>query len=448
MELRMSSKERERLKVLAALSEGRLKQGQAARLLGLSTRQVRRILKRYRRQGDSGLVHRSRGRRSNRKRPEKVRRKALACIRRDYRDFGPTLAAEKLQERDGLTVSRETVRQWMMAEGLWQGRPRRVTHRQWRPRRECFGELVQLDASPHAWFEGRAESEPVMLTLIDDATGVRMQRFYEAEGTAPTMDLVGRWLRKYGRMLAIYGDKAGYLVVNRPPEAEEALAGREAETQVGRALRELGIDYIPAHSPQAKGRVERSHGVDQDRLIKELRLHGLSTIEEANRFLETEYTPMCNRKFAVPAASSVDAHRRLTGFDLKAILSHQEQRVVTNDYTVQYQGQKWQILKQSHGGRLRRAKVTVEQRLDGSVKFRWRGRYLRTRRIATKLVTPAPPATSPAGRRAATASGLRPAASAARPPRQQWKPSPDHPWRKPWKRTVLLCRKPDISTLR
>ena len=290
----MSAKERDRLKIMATLSEGRLKQTQASRLLGLSTRQVRRILRRYRQEGDAALVHRSRGQRSNRKTPETVRRKALSCIRRDYRDFGPTLAAEKLQERDGLVVSRETVRRWMMAEGLWRGRPRQVKHRQWRQRRECFGEMVQLDASPHAWFEGRAEREPVVLTLIDDATGVRMQRFYEAEGTAPTMDLLGRWVRKYGRMRAVYGDKAGYLVVNRPPQAEEALAGRQAETQVGRSLRELEIEYIPAHSPQAKGRVERSHGVDQDRLIKELRLRGISTIAEANRFLERQYTPMCN----------------------------------------------------------------------------------------------------------------------------------------------------------
>jgi hypothetical protein len=197
----------------------------------------------------------------------------------------------------------------MMAEGLWQGRPRRQRHRTRRQRRECFGELVQLDASLHAWFEGRGEAEPVLITLIDDATGRRMQRLYEADGTAPTMDLLGRWLRKYGRMLAVYGDRAGHYVVNRPPSDEEALAGRQAETQVGRALRELQIDYIAANSPQAKGRVERSHGVDQDRLIKELRLQGISTIEQANRFLETEYTPMCNRRFAVPAASSVDADR-------------------------------------------------------------------------------------------------------------------------------------------
>lgn len=449
MELRMSQKERERLKVVVALSERRVTQVAAGRLLRLSERQVRRILRRYQRQGDAGLVHRGRGRRSNRKTPQKVRRKALACLRRDYRDFGPTLAAEKLAERDGLTVSRETVRQWMMAAGLWQGRRRRAKHRCWRPRREYFGELVQLDASAHAWFEGRGEAEPVLLTFIDDASSRRMRRFYEADGTLPTMDLLGRWLRKYGRMVAIYADKAGHLKVNRSPTAAEARAGQEAETQVARALRQLDIQYIAAHSPQAKGRVERSHGLDQDRLIKELRLRGISTLEEANRFLETEYTPMCNRRFAVPPASSVNAHRPLTGYDLKAILSHQEERVVANDYTVQYEGQKWQIEKQSLGGGLRRSRVLIEQRRDGSIRLRWRGRYLKAHRIAaTSPVQPVAAAATPSRSRAATAVGLRPPASAARPPRQRWKPSPDHPWRKPWKRTVLLCGKPDISTLR
>jgi len=249
-------------------------------------------------------------------------------------------------------------------------------------------------------------------------------------------------------MLAIYGDQAGHLRVNRGPTAQEALAGLEAETQVGRALRELGIEYIAAHSPQAKGRVERSHGVDQKRLVPELRLRRISTIEEANRFLEEVYTPMCNRRFAKPAASSVDAHRPLAGYELKAILSVQEERVVANDYTIQLQGQKWQIQRQSTGGGLRRSPVTVERRLDGSIKLRWRGRYLKAHRIvvqaaARQPICQPPAAASPAGRRAAAGSGLRPAPCAARP--QPYKPPADHPWRK---RTVLLCRKEDVSTLR
>jgi transposase len=444
MELRMSQKERDRLKVMASLNEGRLKQKLAARQLGLSTRQIKRLLRRYRAEGDAGLVHRSRGRRSNRKLPDELRQKVLACLRRDYADFRPTFATEKLAERDGLAVSHETVRQWMMAEGLWSGRPRRETHRQWRERRECFGEMVQMDGSPHAWFEGRSPVEPVLMTLIDDATGRRMQRFYEYEGTEPALDLLGRWLRQYGRMVDIYADKAGHLKVNRALTGAEARAGREAETQVTRALRELGIGYIPANSPQAKGRVERSHEVDQDRLVKELRLEGISTIEAANRYLEETYTPQVNRRFAVAPASKVDAHRGLKGYDLKAILSVQEERVVDNDYTIRYQSQKWQIERQSLGGGLRRSRVLVEQRLDGTVKLRFKGRYLKAHRIAVKPVS----VSAASGRgRAATGSGLRPAPSAARP--QPYKPPADHPWRKyKQKGTVLLCGKGDSSTLR
>jgi len=271
-----------------------------------------------------------------------------------------------------------------------------------------------------------------------------MQRFYEYEGTEPALDLLGRWLRQHGRMVDIYADKAGHLKVNRALTGVEGRAGREAETQVTRALRELGIGYIPANSPQAKGRVERSHGMDQDRLVKEMRLAGISTLEAANRFLEETYTPQCNRRFAVAAASKVDAHRGLKGYDLKAILSVQEERVVDNDYTIQYRKQKWQIERQSLGGGLRRSRVLVEQRLDGSLKVRFKGRYLKAHRIVVK---PAAASPVPGRGRAATGSGLRPAPSTARP--QPYKPPATHPWRKyKQKGTILLCGKGDISTLR
>jgi transposase len=447
MELRMSQKERDRLRVMASLNEGQLKQKLAARQLGLSTRQVKRLLRRYRAEGDAGLVHRSRGRRSNRKLPDELRQKVLACLRRDYADFRPTFATEKLAERDGLAVSHETVRQWMMAEGLWSGRPKRETHRQWRERRECFGEMVQMDGSPHAWFEGRSPVEPVLLTLIDDATGRRMQRFYEYEGTEPALDLLERWLRQYGRMVDIYADKAGHLKVNRALTGAEARAGREAETQVTRALRELGIGYIPANSPQAKGRVERSHEMDQDRLVKELRLRGISTMEAANRYLEEEYTPQVNRRFAVAPASKVDAHRSLKGYDLKAILSVQEERVVANDYTIQYQRQKWQIERQSLGGGLRKSRILVEQRLDGTVKLRFKGRYLKAHRIPARQ-TPSPTSSGVSGRRPAADSGRSKGPAPAATRRPAYKPPADHPWRKYPKGTVLLCRKGDSSTLR
>jgi transposase len=343
MELRMSRKERDRLKVMAAVAQRRLRQRAAGRLVGLSERQARRILVRYRAEGDAGLVHRGRGRPSNRRLPEALRRRVMGRVVRQYRDFGPTFAAEKLQEREGLVVSRETLRRWMIAEGLWTPRrPRREVHL-WRPRRPSFGELVQMDTSVHAWFEGRGEAEPVLVSMIDDATGRQVKRFFASDTTEANLQMLGLWLRRHGRPGAIYADRDSIFKVNRPPSAEETLEGRQAVTQFGRVLRELGIDYIPAGSPQAKGRVERSFQTDQDRLVKELRLRGISTIEAANAYLEAEYVPMLNRRFTVPASSSVDAHRPIRGYDLAAILSIQTVRTVANDYTVRHGGRRYQV---------------------------------------------------------------------------------------------------------
>jgi len=438
----MSRKERDRLKVVAALGERRPRQAAAARRLALSVRQVRRILARYRREGDAGLVHRARGRPSNRRLPEGLRRRVMAQVARQYGDFGPTLAAEKLSERDGLPVSRETLRGWMMAEGLWKPRrPARQVHL-WRPRRSSFGELVQMDTSEHAWFEGRGGAEPVLVSMIDDGTNRQAKRFFPADTTEANLAILGRWLRKHGRMLAVYADQDSIFRVNRPPSAEEARAGREAETQFGRALRELGIEYIAASSPQAKGRVERSFQTDQDRLVKELRLRGIATIEAANAYLEAEYVPMLNQRFTVPAASSVDAHRPVRGYDLGAILSLQTVRTVANDYTVRHQGRRYQIERRSITGGLRGGKVIVEERLDGSWRLRYRDRYLRFHEVPT--ATPKPPARL--RRRGAGASTPPPVAPAPAPRR----PAADHPWRQPFqkKRPFLLCPKEDISTLR
>ena len=446
MELRMSGKERDRLKVMAALRERRLRQVEAARRLGLSVRQVRRILARYRAEGDAGLVHRARGRPSNRRLPDLLRRRVMAQVARAYRDFGPTLAAEKLWERDGLGVSRETLRQWMVAEGLWKPRrPARQVHL-WRPRRSSFGELVQMDTSEHAWFEGRGEAEPVLVSMIDDATGRQAKRFFPSDTTEANLETLGVWLRRHGRPGAIYADRNSIFRVNRPPSGEEARAGREAETQFGRALRELGIAYIAASSPQAKGRVERSFQTDQDRLVKELRLRGISDVEAANAYLEAEYVPMLNRRFAVPAASSVDGHRPIRGYDLGAILSVQTVRTVANDYTVRHGGRRYQIERRSITGGLRGGKVTVEERLDGSVKLRWQGRYLRYHRVLPRPQT----TTTTTSTRETTKDGRRVAAPASVPsaPASPRRPAKDHPWRQPFKRSVLSGGKPDISTLR
>ena len=413
MELRMSRKERDRLKVVAALAERRLRQRAAAGLVGLSERQVRRILVRYRAEGDAGLVHRARGRPSNRRVPETLRRRVMGRVVRQYRDFGPTLATEKLAERDGLRVSRETLRGWMMAEGLWKPRrPRREVHL-WRPRRPSFGELVQMDTSEHAWFEGRGDAEPVLVKMIDDATSRTLLRFFPADTTEANLQMLGLWLRRHGRPGAIYADRDSIFKVNRPPTGEETRAGRQAETQFGRALRELGSDYIPAASPEAKGRVERSFQTDQDRLVKELRLRGISDIPSANAYLEAEYEPMLNARFTVPPASSVDAHRPAKGYDLAAILSIQTVRTVANDYTVRHGGRRYQIERRSIAGGLRGSKVIVEERLDGSMRLRFRGRYLRWHEVAS--AAPNPPTRQ--RRRGAGASTPPPVAPAPAPPR-------------------------------
>jgi len=453
VELRMSRKERDRLKVVAALAEGRLKQVEAARRLRLSERQVRRILRRYEAEGDAGLVHRSRGGPSNRRLPEALRRRVMAQVAKTYRDFGPTLAAEKLQEREGLVVSRETLRQWMIAEGLWKPRrPTREVHL-WRPRRPSFGELVQMDTSEHAWLEGRGEAEPVLVSMIDDATGRQAKRFFARDTTEANLEALGLWLRRWGRPLAIYADRDSIFKVNREATDAEALAGREAETQFGRALRELGIDYIPAGSPQAKGRVERSFQTDQDRLVKELRLRGISTIEAANAYLEAQYVPMLNRRFTVPAASTVDAHRPLNGHDLGAILSVQTVRTVAGDYTVRHAGRRYQVERRSVTGGLRGGKVVVEERLDGSLRLRFRNRYLRFHEVPTARPAAGVSAAAAGRRRGAAPCELRRDSAAAaprRPAAEPWRPPADHPWRQPFKkkRTFLLCGKADISTLR
>jgi len=439
MELRMSRKERDRLKVLAELRAGRLKQVEAARLLKLSVRQVRRIAARYAREGDAGLVHRLRGRSSNGKIDDETRGRAIDLVSRDYYDFGPTLASEKLAERDGIRVSRETLRRWMVAAGLWKRRPRRVRHRQWRARRSAFGELVQMDTSIHPWFEGRGEGEPVLITMIDDATGRVLMRFYESDTTLTNMEMIGRYIRRHGRPVAIYADRASHFVTTRPQSREEALGGRRAETHVKRALRELDIEYIPAGSPQAKGRVERSFATEQDRLVKELRLAGISTIEEANEFLDADYIRRRNERFSVPAGSSADAHRRLNGLKLGEILCVREPRTVANDYTIRYRNRRYQIEKKSAFAGLMGSKVTVETGTDGSMRLGWNGKYLKYHEIegGTKEACGLRPS-APVELRSPSATGRSP----------QRKPPNDHPWRKPFNRTLLLCTKEDISTLR
>lgn len=419
MRFEMSSRDRDRLKVLSQVSSGHLSRIAGSRLLGLSERQFRRLLGRYETEGDSCVVHGLRGRSSNRSIPESVRSQALALIRDRYGDFGPTLASEKLSSEHGIELSRETVRQLMIAEGLWKPRRRRVVHRRWRARRECFGELVQIDTSEHDWFEGRGES-CVLVGMIDDATSHAYLRFFASDTSEANMRVLLEWLRLHGRPVAIYGDKASHFVVNRGTTVEEELHDRDPETQIGRALRELDIEYIAAHSPQAKGRVERLFGTCQDRLVKELRLREIGSIEEANALLDEEFLPLWSARFTQEPASSVDAHRSRKGFDLSAILSHQEERVVRNDYTIRYRNETHQIARKSVRAGLRGSRVLVEKRLDGTLRLGWRGQYLSHRRVAeveagasVRLGLPSAPSST---RKSSGSSKWR-------------KPAADHPWR-------------------
>ncbi len=430
----MSQRERERLRVLHQINEGHLTQREAAGRLQLSDRQVRRLLRRVAIQGDGGVIHRLRGRQSNRKISAAVQKHVLAEVRRHYADFGPTLAAEHLGKA-ALVVSRETLRKWMSQTGLWKSRRQRVKAvHVWRERRAAFGELVMMDSSPFAWLEDRGPKLH-LIAMIDDATSRIWARFAEQDSTEQNFRTLEGWLRRYGRPAALYTDKNSLFVTSRPVQWQEQLQDQPALTQFGRALRELGIVWIAAHSPQAKGRVERLFKTLQDRLVKEMRLFEIGTIDQANRFLEITFLPWWEKRFARCPRHPQDGHRRLEREQrLEQILSVREARSVSPDHTVSWHGQRWGVRREQVCAGLRGARVQVERRLDGSHWLRFRGRYL-------PLVA-CPAALSAA----ASPSGLRPpglAAKEKKQPKPKYIPPLDHPWR-----TFLLGRKADISTLR
>jgi hypothetical protein len=301
----------------------------------------------------------------------------MELYREKYRGFGPTLAAEKLLEGDGIELSEETLRGWLLGSGDWKKRRRRG-HRQWRERKGHCGEMVQMDGSHHGWLEGRGP-ECVLMGYIDDATGRGFGRFYEYEGTVPAMDSFGRYIQRYGIPLRVYLDKHTTYKSNGKPTLEEELAGSEPLSEFERALKELGVEVIHAHSPEAKGRIERFFGTLQDRLVKELRLRGIGSIEEANLFLE-EYWPRFNGKFAVEAKEKEDFHRPVPrGLKLDDILCIQVKRALRNDFTVAYKRRLYQVEDS-----IRASKVMVHEGLDGSIRLKYKGRILKMREIASR----------------------------------------------------------------
>src|ERR1700723_2200660 len=305
----LSQRERDRLKVLHEVQQKQLTQVAAAERLKVSDRHVRRMLLRLRERGDRSLVHGLRGRPSNRKLAARLEQKILARLRQRYADFGPTLAAEHLSQ-EGFSVSRETLRKWMTQAALWRPRSQRVkTIHVWRERRASFGELVMQDSSPFRWLEDRGPACH-LIALIDDATSRIWARFTEHDTTEENLRTLEGWLRRYGRPLAQYTDKNSIFRTTRRADREEQLRGERVRSQFGRALKELGIEWIAAHSPQAKGRIERLFGTLQDRLVREMVWGGVATIEAANRFLEIHFLPEWERRFAVVPRHPRDAHRR------------------------------------------------------------------------------------------------------------------------------------------
>jgi DNA-binding Lrp family transcriptional regulator len=366
-------------------------QKQAAEEIGVTERQVRRLLRKLRRKGDRAVMHELRGQASNRKLPAEMEQRAITILSDPvYRGFGPTLAAEYLHQRHQITVSKETLRRWMAKAGLWRAGPRHVVEvHQWRSRRSRWGELVQWDTSDHDWLEGRGE-QIYLISMIDDATSQLLARFVRHDSSEENMRLLWSYLERFGRPLAFYTDKAGMFQVAVKTKRQEQREGRDRPqmppTQIERALRELHVVWIPAHSPQAKGRVERQFSTAQDRLVKGMRVAGVQTIEEANAYLETEYLPWWNQTLTVKPGDAADAHRPLgKDHDLAAILSHVEQRQVTNDYTVRYDGKVYQIDRRDIRVGMRKAWVRVEERLDGIIAVLFQCRYVRVRRCAPSL---------------------------------------------------------------
>jgi transposase len=396
----MTQADRDRLVTLKKAKKKLITQREAAEELGLSIRHIKRLLYALKKHGDKAVVHGLRGRPSNRRIEEKVEREAAKILSAPvYQGFGPTLAAEYLEEKHGIKASKETVRQWMMRAKLWRGKKAKAKDvHTWRPRRSRFGELVQWDTSDHDWLEGRGEWL-YLIAMIDDATSRLFARFVRHDSTEENMRLLWSYLEKFGRPLTFYTDKASLFQTAEKRKRDEPGVDKDRvempPTQIGRLLRELGITWIPAHSPQAKGRVERNFETAQDRLVKGMRVAGVTTIEQANEYLTKDYLAWWEREMTVEPANTDDAHRRLDkSHNLAASLSHVETRQVRPDYTLRWDGKLYQIERRAVTTGLRGANVRVEQRLDGSLAVRHGERYLPIKECAAadrpKPVRPKP----------------------------------------------------------
>lgn len=378
-DISMSIKETERIAVMENLLTKKIKQKHAGYQLGISVRQIQRLVKRYRAEGARGLIHKNRGRVSNRLLPEEKRKQIVNLIKTNYPDFGPTLACEKLLERDRIKCSSETVRKIMAEEGLWNPKKKQIMEiHTYRERRPCVGELIQLDGSPHKWFEDRAES-CTLAAFIDDATSRIMDgEFVDYEGTLTLFEATKHYLKIHGKPLSFYVDKHSTFKINRQATIEEELKDFQPQSQFGRAMRELRIELICANSPQAKGRVERLFETLQDRLVKELRLEGILTKEEGTRYFREVYIPKHNAKFAVLPKDPINVHRELLPLDdLSRIFTVQTKRHVSKALVAQYKNTRYQLdTMGTYRYLLKNQQILVEENKDGTLVFRYRDKAI------------------------------------------------------------------------
>lgn len=416
--MELSIRERDRLSVLRQVSEGYLRPSSAARKLGLSSRQIQRLMQRFRNEGDQAAIHRARGRQSNHRLPKNVKAAALREAANPlFSDFGPTLLAEHLSKVKSIgPLSPYTLRLWLIESGQWKAETRKLQHREWRERRAAFGELVQMDTSVHAWFEKRSIEPVVLIAMIDDATSTLVARFAPSDSGTENRRLIIDYLRRYGRMRALYTDRASHFRSQTTPRRLKQLPAFSSTIQS--ALGKLDIELITALSPQAKGRVERLFGTLQDRLLKELRIRNISTIAEANQFLERDFLPQWNSRFTKTARDHTDAHRPLSEhLDLMDLFAESEERLINPDFTVRYQNHFYQIGRREAMAQMPGSTLRVSRRIDGSLGFTWRGRKLELQKLPALPESPQP---------------IRPAHT----PHSVTKPAANHPWRN----APSLCR--------
>ena len=404
----MSRKERDRLEVLGWKERSGISLKEAAEAMGVSYRQSKRIWRRYKAHKGAGLVHLGRGRKANRGYSLEVKERVLRAYGDRYRGFGPTLASEKLQEEDGIRLDHETLRRWLIERGVWERRRKPRRHRQRRERKPCFGDLIQMDGSHHEWFEGRGPKS-CLQSMVDDATGITMALMADEETTEAALELLKEWILRYGVPRALYTDRKNVYIVDRARRVEEIAAGREPLSAFGKVCRKLGIRIIAARSPQAKGRVERKHGVYQDRWVKELRLKGVDDLEGANRILG-DFTGRLNERFSKDPSSEVDHHRPVDPeASLDDIFCWEETRVLRNDWTVRYENRLYQVIRQSPLPPAKQ-RITILKRMDGSLWMEYRGQGIQFTEITEETIE-------------------APVQEDAPVTKEKWRPPHDHPWR-------------------